>query len=429
MFHIRLIIFWYAFLNFLVFFSSITLSSLRFLPAVLLVWVLLLVFFLGSKLKYGKKIISVNVQTDFCANNANILYLLIATAFILFFPFYIQYYTGSSVFIVFLNLFSGVSNYLAYQDHFSTENLNVFSFAKLPYIIGAGLLKFLFIACLCRLMAFRITRNYLEISSVIIMAVVNMILAISRGTSFEFFELIVLFVFAILLRRRRMDLNNWLKRKTVLLVSVIGVLIILIFSYNIDARGDFNCISNEMCFNNQGILARLSPQIGQISFKLSGYFIFGLFVLSTSLTSISIGSIAGFFALFLPFGMSIMGLGSSYSKVVCEDFMDCSVAWIPDLLILLNDFGLIGVFLAILILGAFSKRVFYKTINGSISSSVLLYFIFLFMISLPVGNFITASSANVIALFCSIILYVFPSLERFFFGFFKLSDECETSLN
>jgi hypothetical protein len=423
MFHIRLIIYWYLFLTSLVLVSSISLTNLDFLPGLILVWMLLIIFIIGSKIKVNTR--HADVATRFVnAKNANLIHLIIAIAFLVFFPFYIKYYTGSSIFLVFINLFSGNSNYLAYQEYFAGQSLNVFSLAKLPYIVGAGILKFLFISCFCRLMGFKGKRNFIEVLAIFTMVLVTIILAISRGTSFEFFEFIILFVFSILLRRRRMDLFNWFKGTTLILISIIGGLIVLVFSLNIDARGEFNCITKEMCYDDQGMLASFSPQLGHISFKLSGYFIFGIFIISKTLTSIVGESLPGLIALFIPFGTKLLGLGPSYPTIICENFLDCSVAWIPDLLLILNNFGLLITVSLLFILGVFSKKIFYQAINGSIPAAIILYFVFLFMVSLPVGNFITVSSSNLIAIFCAAILYAF-NIKGWFFGFFDTQNSSE----
>jgi len=426
MFHIRLIIFWYIFITILTVVSSITIKFIDFLPGLLLLWSLFFVFIIGTKLKFKTALQNELTKMRFC-KSVNWVYILISVSFILFFPLYIKYYTGKTILLVLINLFSGYSNYISYQEYFANSDLAVFSVVKLPYIIGAGILKFLFISCCCRLIGFKKNRNFIEILSIIIMSLVIIMLAVSRGTSFEFFELLILLIFTILLRGRRLHFVNWFDKKTMLLVSIVGVLLLLVFSYNIDSRGagELKCATKDLCFDETGLLTQLSPILGNISYKLSYYFVFGVYLLSKSLIFINFSSIAGITALFIPFGPAILGIGSNYATIACENIIDCSVAWIPDLLVILNNFGILGTIFLVFVIGAFSKNLFVKAVNGSIQASALLYFVFLFMVSLPVGNFITSNSSNFIAIVVSMILFIRPSLGRLFFGLFNTEEGTE----
>ena len=418
MFHVRLLLFFAALLTLLSLVASITVSFVDILPGLILMWI---IYGLFIRFSSYRKVNFSGIEIPLVSDGANRLIIVVTVAYLVFFPIYIQFYTGSSILIALVNLKSGISNYQSYQDYFADSNLGEFSLTKLPFILGAGFFKFLFIGTVCRVFAFKRKINFTDVICILAMVVTTVLVALSRGTSFEFFEIIMTFVFAALMRRRRFRNENWFNKKSIVILGIVSFGIIVFFGYNISLRGDFSCTTAQFCYDKNGLLATISPFLGRISYQVSSYFVFGMYFTSAAINSIHLGSVSGLIAFFIPSGLTLFNLGDSYRSIVCDKVIDCGAAWQPDMILQIGTFGVIGLLSMVSYLGYLSTKMFKRMLEGSIFAAILLYFIFLYMISLPVGNFIASSSSNILAIFFSILFYFVPQTRRIFLGYFKIN--------
>jgi hypothetical protein len=412
----KFIFFWGVFLSVLAMISPITTAFIDLLPGILLMWFFYSAFLVGSLINKKKILVTVNPEF-YIINSSKSSSLILAISALIFYPLYIQFYTGNDVASVFANLFTGKSNYQLYQEHFAGEKLGTLNFAKLPFILLNGFFKFIFVATVFRVFGFQRKALAGEVFLISIMVIMTLLVSLSRGTSFELFELIIVFVFGNLIGRSRVHGKNWFSKKALVYFGILGAIFIAVFSININLRmgGRLIHISEQMQFDQQSIIAYLFPGLSAILYQMSGYFSFGIYFTSVGLTQLNLESWTGFFAMFIPDGLNVFGIGEDYVTLMCGKYLDCGTSWIPDMALHLNQIGLILLTVIVTFLGFSSRRLFIKMHNGSIAAAVLLYFIALYMVSLPIGNFISSSSSNMLGMSFALALLYFPKLNRILF--------------
>ena len=143
MFYSKLIFYFYLILTVLAIVCPIKISFYDFLPGILLMWVFYFVFTSGSRFK--GEIILKDFKPYENFDKFNIPVIIIAILHLLFYPLYINFYTGSSVLNIVSSLKDGISTYALYQSNFENSNLGQLSLSKLPFILGHGILRFFFL--------------------------------------------------------------------------------------------------------------------------------------------------------------------------------------------------------------------------------------------------------------------------------------------
>ena len=109
--------------------------------------------------------------------------------------------------------------------------------------------------------------------------------------------------------------------------------------------------------------------------------------------------------MFTPEGINKFKFSDSTRDFV-DKFINVGAQWTPETVSVIEHYGILVLVLIIILLGFITKSIISK-INYSISSVVILFYIYLYLISLPIGNFLTVSSSNKICLILatSILLY------------------------
>lgn len=407
MIHIKLIKYFYLGLTLLVLICPVKLSFIDFLPGLILMWFFYFLFFIGNK-----HVVS-NPKADpyfLVVKNKSKYIFLVALFYLLFYPIYIKFYTGSSVISAITASFNGVSNYELYQRNFADSNLSDFSLSKLPLIIGHGCLRFLFIVIVFRSIAYKEKMLLLEKISIFIMTISIVIVGLARGTSFELFELFIIFIFGYVSKRVLLKKGSLFPVKTIFRLFIIVFLLSSFFVYNINVRmGEAFDYLELSDFDKNALIYSISKPLAVILYSLYGYFLFGLYFNSVAMVNLWFTSFSGFFSVFIPSGITIFGIESDYRTYVSR-FIDVGAMWHPDSIIYIESFGIIISIIIIYFIGRFSKRI-YGSINNDIASLILLFFVFYIFISMPMGNFISSSSANKIVIVLAAICYKFKLLK------------------
>lgn len=412
MIHLRLIFIFYLFLTLFALISPISISIFKLAIALLLMWLIYWVYYKSSKQRV--RVIKKNVPFIKYDRYKSVSFFIFLFA-LFFIPIYVKFYTGSnivkSVMLFLSGASQGNSTYVNYQNYFKYRALYKFTVAKLPYIIGAGILKFLFWSILIRILAFKETIKWYETVILFSFFILYFAIGAARGTSFEIFELLTLLIFGSLLRIKRLNNKNWFSKRTTMLILTGIVLGFLLFLFTKSLRyGGQELITNpttDLKFNYDSIFAEYFPHIAIAIHNLTGYFIFGLFFTSVAISTIW-NTPLGFLSALVPFGLIVFGFGTSYETIICNNIIDCGASWIPDVIQLIGTFGLIILLLFIRWLGKISQRLYNEAIYGNILSAIILYSIFFFFISLPIGNFIATSSSNQLAIIFAITIYLLP---------------------
>lgn len=425
--YVKYIKYYYILLTLLVFITPITADVLLFIPALVLMWISFIILKLSTR-HYSKL---TQVTTPLFSDNNNYKFSIFIVIFaLLFIPQYVKFYTGGSIIQNAVNFMSASmvgseSTYSMYQRYFEENMLGSFSLIKVPYILGAGLMKFLFWSLTFRVIVFKRKAKAIEYISIIIISVLYMLQGMSRGTSFELFELLLLFIFSYIYRNKIINKSNKINSRQILSIIFVLSVAVSYFIYSKSLRHD-GIISTEggtreLQFDPNAFVSQTFPILSSFSFGLFGYFGFGIFFTSISLITIC-NSFQGVAALLIPRGI-FLTYETSIRKLICGKVIDCGAAWIPDIIVYIENLGLVGTFTFIYIMGKASKKLNREVINGSIISTALLYIIALFFISLPVGNFITASSSNVIAITILIGLRFFPINKKIKNYFYTYQDQ------
>lgn len=406
----RIIKYFYWGLTILALICPVNIPFKNFLPGLFLMWLMYLIFQAGVK---PPKIDLIQFDDNTMKDNKkNYLTPSIAVIYLIFYPLYTKFYTGINIFSSITNLFSGISNYYLYQNYFSEAELNQFSLNKLPFIIGHGVLRFMFIAIVFKTIIFKTRSSLIEKLSIAIMAVTIIVVGIARGTSFEFFELVLILFFAIISKGILSGQKHLMSKKLLIKGLIVSFIILSLFSYNINLRmgGSFSYF-NDPDFDKGSILYLVSRPVALLVFSLYGYFLFGLYFNSIIINNLWFSSPIGFVSSLTPHGITLFNIDSGYRNFAGK-IIDLGAKWNPDSSVLIESFGIILTFIIIYFLGRYSRKIYCEA-NKYVSVLILLFYIFYIMISLPMGNFITSSSANMISILIAIIFYRVKFLNRF----------------
>lgn len=408
---------WYFFLTFLAVFSSTTVDFISVFSGLILAWFVFTVFFIGANKTISlsnKALTSISTRSNL--GDCKLYSLPIISFFSVISSFYAAYfYTGKTFLEVFSALALNVSLYNEYQKYFASQGLGTFSLLKIPAILSMLYLKVSVVYSF--LSVFVLTRKVkvIHIFWILIIAFSSLYFSLSRGTSFEFFELLLLLWFCLSMRTIRYNHRNSVFSRKNIVMAVIGFAALTLYSYNISARYSFRdvstCITLEMCLDDETLLYFVSSPIAELTLKLSGYFTFGIYYTSVFLNDFWLNGFKQFMMLFFPFASFYDDTVSI--KMLCDVTIDCGAAWIPDIVIYIINAGFILIFLASYLVGRFIRGITFVAFSESdVIIYAILYLAFLSLVSLPVGNFLTISSANVLLLVLVSIVYFFRKVMK-----------------
>ena len=389
-------------------FSTIFVLNINFfniLPGIVIMWVYFLIFKIGAcsannTLDNKKVIINQSHSKDILdfISNKRMLILLCTTICSVSISYF---YTGHTPLDVFRSLINHESLYLDYQQYHKENNIGTFSFSKIPYILMNALLNLLFCISVINTVILRKKVHIKDCLYLILISLVFIYFGFARGTNFEIFEVICLFFFAIRYRFDDRNIKIPLKIKNASIIIVIVSL--FIFSASIENRNGTTgkYITSEIRFDNSKVLSKLFPSSALLISKLSLYLGFGFYFVGTLFNTILIEKMELILSSVIPFTNQLIGV-NLVSEV--QNYMDCGTNWRPDIVWLLSSFGFIGSAIIFYWLGIQTVSLSY-TNTGTILEYLLKYYIFLQMISFPIGNFIRISSANkLIVLGCLVLL-------------------------
>lgn len=319
-----------------------------------------------------------------------------------------RYYTGIGLFEALVQTLEGINNYAAYQNYFSENSIEVFTISKLPAILASAFVKGVF---LYSISVFMLYKNQKGRKYFLLLSIIPLVLySIARGTFFEIFEIVICILYFYKVTSTKIVSVLKLKslKNNIYLIST-AIVLTFIFSLNAAKRYESKsllinseCLIEGMCFEPYSNFISIEFPIH----LLSGYFSVGMYFVTEYITILFDGNL-------LP---SIIPLVTTkffnFTKLdlvsdLCTSYVPCGVSWQPDLFGWFSSFGLI---LTLLIFPLFFYLVFKieKLLlhNLNLYSLPLLYLLFIYVISLPVGNFYTTSSANILCTFYFLVLWV-----------------------
>lgn len=300
------------------------------------------------------------------------------------------YYTGS-VLEGYLNLFSGVSNYNAYQKYFSQQGLGDFSLLKLPAILSLAFLKAFFYYM--GYYHFFVRRSLFSFFAVLICILSIVHVGISRGTSYELFEVLIYFFF---LSFAQYALSGSpLKIISIFRAAALICLVLWVYNFNIALRyaesGGYTIgCDTSLCADPDSMITRFLPGLASLTFKLSGYFNFGYIYMSEYFASMVAAKPLLFF---LP--EALTGGDKGTASLCLENVLSCGAMWVPPLELYINQYSFFGTLMLVFGIGIVSSILFKVfCLYRNYLSLILLYFHLLIVFSLPIGFLFSTSSAN-----------------------------------
>ncbi|MCI2253104.1 hypothetical protein L2D08_01855 [Domibacillus sp. PGB-M46] len=385
--------------------GTTTMDFLNTSLALIFMWVNYAFFLLGYNLKKRSNLSYAKSKREIWMLKTNKLVLLtIAGTSLIFSVAVVNYYTGQTPTSVIENLTNNVSLYYEYQNYFQEQQRNVFTITKIPFILMIFIVK---IILLYSYIVFFIKKEKTSLFEKIYLLLITcsfIYIGVGRGTSFEFFELLILIIFILFSTKKKS--GNLMNVKSLVIGLLLSSLAVYIFISGINARGvefDPSIIRADVNYDPQGWLPTISSSLAVIVFRLYAYFGFGFFYISIYLTETWFASINNFFMGLFPWGYELI-LGNSVQDIMGR-LVDVGVKWHPDFSVLINDLGYVGMLMICLFIGLFcgySARFDEKTPIVELTNYVIL----LQMISLPVGNFLFTSSANQLIVFSLLIYWI-----------------------
>ncbi|WP_138515866.1 hypothetical protein [Limnobacter alexandrii] len=325
--------------------------------------------------------------------------LLITLQFI-FVNYSSLFYTGSSTLDILSLTLSNENVYGIYQQYFSESNIGNFSLDKIPAILSTFFFKFIFLfICFSKL---KTENRKFELFFVILSALIYSSFALSRGTFFEIFEVCIALIF-----RSVLFSKNEFKFISPSRLLFVGILIFLFFTNTLrrfEGVEEYlanSCITESFCFDSKFYSFPGSYFI----YILSTYFSMGIFFISKVVLWMIEENI---FIAFPPFLLNSFAFSSNYGLVegMCNNLFVCKGVWIPEALVMLQ---LLGIPLLFFFTWIVLARI--KTIERALGSQlgtiglIAMYYLYIFIISLPVGRFWSVSSANIIGTIVVVLIF------------------------
>lgn len=404
---------WYCGLSLFAVFGGSKLGFFDVASGLLLMWILWFLFVRGFS---SSKTMTENFYrgSSVCKELKAVPYAWLAVISFVVSIFATYFYTGKGVQEVFLSLTSGDSLYMDYQKYFTEQGLAEFSISKIPAIFAFFVMKLILIISTVSFFIKEKKNSFSNLVYYILILCSYLYFSIARGTSFELFEILMLLWFCMALRRFIFNLKPERFRIKKLILPIMCVAAIFLYNYNIQARysgsgADVAAPTDELVIDRDSIVYFLSEPLANLSNKLSGYFTFGLFFTSTFITHKWLNDGLLFITYLFPFSIVTM---PSITNQMCSVVIDCGAAWQPDTLKIIESVGFIGLFGFVYSLGLFCKWLMCSILVDLNYNKILLFFyLSLGMISMPIGNFVLVSSANIILLSITISLFLFRMLR------------------
>jgi hypothetical protein len=307
-----------------------------------------------------------------------------------------NFYTGQTPISALTTLLNSQSLYIKYQEYFRENSIGNFSITKIPYILMMFFVKFILLYSYIFFAVHKIKLNFHKKLYLIIISLSFLYIGFVRGTSFEFFEFFVIIYFIYMLKNKNSNITTN-KIKSGLYLLVISLVALSIFYQGLINRGATYggyYISADISFDSTSFISQLSNSLSLIVLILFDYFGFGFFYVSTFFSEIWTSSPEIFLGTLIPSGTTILVDYSIFHLM--NSTIDMGARWHPDTMVFIQNYGLIGYFLIVYLLG-YSANNISKNINDNnnfIFVYLTLYFILFQMIAFPIGNFVLISSSN-----------------------------------
>lgn len=329
--------------------------------------------------------------------------------------FAIKYYTGSDIFTTVVNTANGINTYSDYQAYFAENEIGRLPIlSRMNAILLLALTKLIFVINVANFFLKSSKINAADIATVLLSTLIYVTFGLARGTFFEIFEILCAYAYFISMTSAR--LSNKTKRiifsKRFIITAIITALIfIALFIINTIRRYDevskyFDTVcSSNFCFTPIGVL----PALEYVLFILTTYFANGAYTLAVLFEQTVIGNellyLIPMQSMFFYIGVENSGV----REMMCSQYVNCKFVWVPELTTILSIFGIFTVFLTNLLIPKIYQLELFMLRKFSIFGIITLYFLFIFLLSLPVANFYLISSSSIV---CTVVMLALHLLTQ-----------------
>lgn len=366
------------------------LSFIDMIPAVFLMWGLYCVFYFGINVNKNELHRSGQTSSQWIINFENMSFLqifILGAICVVFSIVSAKFYTGASPITVFRNLLNNKSVYYEYQNYFKSNDIATFSISKIPFILMMAFNKIVFVYSFITLSVNGrlLKRRYIIFDLMLIFS--HVYLGLARGTNFEFYQLFIIIVYSYIcyktIRRKKFSL---------ILIFILGLILVGAFSKMLNNRGmdgfqDKSKVDTYVYFDTENFLFKNFPLLSKAFLGIFDYLGYGLYYISNFINEVWLFNSTSLLDSVFPFMQD--------SIVITNEVVDVGVHWKPDMAVLLDNFGIIGVLFLMFILGRVVSY-FIKTNNKY--KYIITYLAFMMLLSLPIGNFLVFSSEIIMIL-------------------------------
>lgn len=315
-----------------------------------------------------------------------------------------RFYTGGGLIDGIMGMLQGANTYWSYQEFFSEAMISSQpAYTRLHIILLLTIGKLIFVAITCEFY-FRSDRK--SVSSMILIllsTVIYMSFGLSRGTFFEVFEVAIANVYFTMLSSRLKPVSvrkitfSILKRLALLMLPTLFILNVM-RRYDDPTKFQEHLCSSNFCFEPYNIFFIFE----HVTYVTAIYFSNGIYSVSVFYENVLSGNVVEYLVpLYSYFLHDTDAIG--VKGLLCERYLNCRFVWMSDLTIFISIFGVAAFWVVPVFIRKAHRLEFALIKKGTMSSYIFLFYLAVFIISLPVGNFITVSSTNSLAMIITFV--------------------------
>lgn len=314
-----------------------------------------------------------------------------------------RFYTSRNLVNVITGLLNGNGGYAIYQRYAREANIGAFTISKIPYILMLTYCTAMMFWGIVGILLSNENKRPIQYIYVISIILSYLYFGVARGTNFEMYIVFVSLVYCILNKPSSMEKGGSDTRKRIILVGAIGILVVIVFRIVVESRGYVfrNQICTEIIYDPDKFISVYFPTITSMGLSVFRYLGWGIFTIGYMRWH-ALDSLNTMIAMFIPSGWSAI-LGESFVETTRKT-VDVGVGWVPDYMSLIDLFGIPFLFIVLFVLGRI-----YVNLRVSRRPQLLVdllgLFIFIEMLSIPVGNFLVTSTPILLTLFAALLWY------------------------
>lgn len=311
-----------------------------------------------------------------------------------------SYYTGSDIISAYANAISGSNVYSDYQRHFREQGISeALLSSKAIYIIFLAVSKLTTVYLIANFFL-AANRTQFSMLAMVVSSFIYLGFGLARGTFFEVFELASAYAYFWSITSNEISLTGLIRQsKTFRFVLIFGPLILAFLfiinalrRYN-DASTFFSQCSPNFCFSSYGLPFYLEYPI----YFVTVYFGNGAFFMA-KLFEATIWYGEWQYLIPMKSVLDNSGAGFGVRDFMCGTYVQCKGVWVPEMATVISIFGLAALPITNWIFHFSQKTEAWAFRKPDMIKLLILYFVFLFLLSLPVANFLLISSSSIVAL-------------------------------